>query len=214
MSFLGRYTDLVAAIGASIAIIMGLYELVGFLTRAETILFPPRQITLVAYKYPDSEDEFLRINARMAYANSGQPGYNSIVIEEIVKFKLGAVPREQVGQSYESFRYDSGKLVSNYISDAKPLPVNAASSESHETFFAPHPVPCGEVTELCDPNKNFLEWTKFVSLVSQTGKIEFILVGVLHDEEPVEVKCVVQFDDEALLAMIIRKHAASACYRP
>ena len=211
MKILGPYTDIVAIIGAAIALATGGYELSGLLAGSKTFLFPPRQITVVRYQYPQIAGQYLRLSARMAYANSGQPGYNSIIVEEVVKFTLDGREFEQVGQSYETFRYEAGKLVKDFDSDAKPLPVNGGSSESHETFFAPQPISCPEASETCDPDRNFLEWHEFIRLADHADEIEFTLIGVLHDERPVTRKCLKRPTSDAIAGMIATKHGILIC---
>lgn len=208
-----KTTKVVALPGAIIAVFLAGIQFVGWFKGPETILFPPRQILLKAYQYPGYANEYLRLSSRMAYVNDGHAGYNSIIAQEKVRFSIAGKTYEQIGQSYQTFRYKDGQLGSDYHSDAKPLPVNAGSSESHETFFAPQPVVCesaGAANE-CQPYQHFIEWGQFIRIAGEAGQIAFTLIGELHGEDNVSENCLVKIDNEAVRNMARLGYASLTC---
>lgn len=208
-----KTTKVFALPGAMIALVLAVIQLVGWFKGSETILFPPRQILFMAYQYPGEANEYLRLSSRMAYVNNGYAGYNSIIAQEKVRFSIAGKTYEQTGQSYETFRYKDGQLVSDYHSDAKPLPVIAGSSESHETFFAPQPVVCEIADQVieCQPNQHYIEWGRFIKIAGEAGQIEFSLTGELHDEDNVSETCLVKIDSNGVRNMVFRGYISLTC---
>ena len=206
-----RNIDILALLGFLIAAVTAGYNIVGALRGHETILFPPEQILILAAPYPDTVQEYVRINARMAYVNTGQPGYNSVVAIERVEFSIGSDGFEQVGLTYESFRIKDGKLVSASFSDAKPIAVNAGSTESHETFFGPQAVSCKADKPDCNRNMNFLTWEKFIRLIDIAKLIWFTFRASLHDDRDLIQMCTVTVDNATFTNLVARQFDSVLC---
>ncbi len=206
-----RNIDILALLGFLIAAVTAGYNVVGALRGHETILFPPDQILILAASYPKSAQEYFRINARMAYVNTGQPGYNSVVAIERVKFSIGSEDFEQIGLTYESFRIEDGKLVSGSFSDAKPIAVNAGSTESHETYFGPQAVACKTDELGCNRDINFLAWENFLLLIDTAKEIRFTFLASLHDDRDLIQMCTVTVDDATFINLATRRFDSVLC---
>lgn len=206
-----RNVGILALLGFLIAAGTAVYNVVGALRGHETILFPPENILILAAPYPETEQKYVRINARMAYVNTGQPGYNSIVATERVEFSIGLEDFEQIGLTYESFRIEDGKLVSASFSDAKPIAVNAGSTESHETFFGPQAVACKTDELGCKRDMYFLTWEKFLLLIDTENEIRFTFLASLHDDRDLIRMCTVTVDDATFINLVTRQFDSVLC---
>ena len=80
----------------------------------------------------------------MAYVNSGQQGYNAVLLREYVSFFLNGADRIQYSHSEQQFTDldNNGVLEHEFISEARPRPINAGSSLSREIYFSPFPARC------------------------------------------------------------------------
>lgn len=205
-----RKTDLLALTALILALAGILFQLVGYFRGAEVKLFRPEQVLIVFDAYSDGQ-EYVRINARMAYVNTGQPGFNATVRRESVRFGLGGVTYEQIWQDFQGFDSKGKQIVPRLGSDAKPEPVMAGSALSHETYFAPHPVRCDPSTP-CETYRNFLDWNRFVTLVAREKRLEFEFVGEIYGESQAKVaRCSVDLDDNLIIHLTLHRWAAPVC---
>jgi hypothetical protein len=212
-----RKTDLVALTAFFLALAGILYQFLGFLHGAKVELFRPEQVLIVAHSY-GGKSAHMRIGARMAYANTGQPDYNATVERESVRFSLGGVTYEQAWQSFQGFDYEGTgqRLVPRYSGDASPVPVMAGSAISHETYFAPRPIRCGPgVPGRCDVYRNYLEWDRFIVLIAHERRLELELVADLYgDRHPKRVRCTIDLDDDLISQLVRHRWASPPCWKP
>ena len=203
--------DVLALIGFIIASAGVLYQIFGALKGHEAELFPPRFVLILAADYPNTQQRYLRVNARMAYVNTGQPGYNAVVTQERVKIDIGNSTFEQVGFSYESFRVKEGMLVSETFNDAEPFAVQAASAISHETYFGAAPAVCDSDEPNCNRDRNFLPWDQFLILISQNKTITFEFLADVHNERPLRQICVAAVNNSTFDALLRRRFDSVLC---
>jgi hypothetical protein len=206
-----RNVDVLALIGFIFASAGGVYQIFGALKGHEAELFPPRFVLVLAADYPNTQRRYLRVNARMAYVNTGQPGYNAVVTQERVRIGIGKNTFEQVGFSYESFRVKEGSLASETFSDAEPFAIQAASSISHETYFGAATAVCDSDEPNCNRDQNFLPWDQFLILISENKSITFEFLADVHNERPLRQICVATVDDSTFDALLRRKFDTVLC---
>ena len=91
---------------------------------AVVTLFPPDQVLLKADALERGGKKYVRIGGRMAYTNTGAPGYNAVIKREVVKVDLGSgATFQHKWQNFESFDIVEQKLESIERRSANPLQV-------------------------------------------------------------------------------------------
>lgn len=163
-----RKTDILAFAAFLISLLGVATQAAFFVRGADVELFVTEQVLLMGDKIRD--EKYARIAARMTYVNRGQVGYNDILRQELVRFKIGNTEYEHYWQDYTSSKEEGGKLSMNIRGDALPVAINAGSSESHETFFAPRWVTQNGVRS----GKNYIQWDKFLTTISAQNEIVFV----------------------------------------
>ncbi len=208
-----RKTDILALAAFLIAVGGIVFQITNYFRGPVIRLFPPDQVVIRKLKYPNGE-EFIGIVARMAYVNSGQTGYNGIIRRELVRFKLDGTVYEQVWHSFVSTDSIGDELVENRTIEAKPVPVNAASSESHETAFVPRRVRCLAEALDCNSNANFLTWEEFLIKLEKLKlrQLRFDFEAEIYDEPPIRVACIIDIDTTLKTGLIDRGWHAPSCW--
>jgi hypothetical protein len=139
-----------------------------FLQGADLCLLPPEQVLLVTTAY-NTNTNFLRIAARMAYINRGAKGYHEIVKREGVSFCLGGKAYHQNWQNFVESCSLTGKPELKHKSSTMPTRVGATFPEAHITYFAPWP----ESDGLASSNQNYLSPKDFMAALASEKQITF-----------------------------------------
>ena len=204
-------TDILAFAAFLLALGSVVYQTIGFFRGPDINLFPPEQILINSENYPGS-GIYARFSAPISYVNKGQVGHNGVIRREKLIFYLGAKRYEQVWQTFESFDLKDGELIKQYKSDAHPVPVNAGSSISHETYFAPRAIRCPADNPECDKWKYYLEWSVFINELEKIQQLEFIFHSETFENEKLEEKCTIDIDKALIERLNIDKWAAPSCW--
>lgn len=205
-----RRTDFLALAAFSIAMITAGYQLIGFVRGFDVVIFQPEQVAIVFEDY-GGEESFVRIHARMAYVNRGQPGYNAAIAKEVVSFELGGRPYEQVWQDFQDFASENGELIKSEKKAARPTPIAAGSAISHETYFAAHPNRCDPTAAACDKWANLSSAGDFIAALDGTSELTFLFRAELYGGSPVDVACTIDVDSDLFGNLAIRGWAAPLC---
>lgn len=218
---LDRKTDIIALAAFMLALGGIVFQVYGFLRGARVTLFPPGQVTIMCYSYIAGDctsntpgEKYVRFATRMAYVNTGELPYNSIIKSEAISFNLSGQTYKQEWQEFRSFTAVGAKLQSKDEGIARPLPITGGSSLAHETYFAPHIQRCfGQGTVPCTSGKNFLKFEDFLSELSKTGKIQFRLEATLYDKaKPLQVSCTADVDDKLINLLRTRGWSGPDCW--
>ena len=150
--------------------------------------------------------------ARMAYVNTGQPGYNGTLRRETVRLRLDTHDYEWVWYRFLSTDAKGTELQRVDKGEAKPLPVTAGSSESHETEFVPRRVRCQPNQTGCDTNANFLDKEQLLAALEKQGQLRFTFITEIYGEQSVTVTCTVDVDAGLRLALKEYDWMAASCW--
>lgn len=181
---------------------------------AVVTLFPSEQVLLKADVLEKDGTKYVRIGARMAYTNSGAAGYNAVIEREIVTMDFGSgVAFQQKWQTLETFDIVEQKLTSIERKPANPLPINAGSAESHDTYFVPFRKRCGQGEEECDEWQNYLSWSKFLEKIENTKQMKFEFTGNLYGEHPAKTSCIVRIDSNLIDRLRKNEWYSASCWR-
>jgi hypothetical protein len=214
MAFLeiSRRTDILAFAAFLISLSGILYQVGMFVRGPVVTLYPPQQVLIFADTPSQGIEEIVRFNARMTYVNTGEVGHNVVVKKERMTFKLGD---EKLTQEWESFTIPmphGPELTWNKRDDAHPVPVNAKSSESHQTSFTPYPVRGIEK----DDNRKFayyLSWDEFIKKIERQEKLELAWVSEIYGPAKVHrATCWIELDHHTKEHLAQKKWAAIACW--
>lgn len=207
-----RKTNLLAAAAFVMALIAAVSQFYYFWVGARVTFFPPEQVVLVMHELPDGRKIF-RIGARMAYVNTGRPGYNATLRRESVSFSLGGKTYDYGWQSERRFSEDGGELKSQYVAEARPIPIGAGSSVSREIFFAPWPERCRPGQANCDRDGQFIFDTDAIHHLWALKTLRLTFSGVLYGEtDPMSAACTVDITPAVLTGLTREGWAAPPCW--
>lgn len=188
-----------------------LYQVYGFFQGPHVILFPPEQIAISAFKIAPANKEFVRFIVPMSYVNKAQPGYNAVIKKELITFTIGGKSYVHKWQEFGSSTSDEkGKFVFKKKSDAQPTTINAGSSESHETFFAPFSIREKALQQGEDKYKNYLQWQAFLKELSNSKKIQVDVVAEVYKKGDLELRCELDVNDKMIEFLEKKKWTAPA----
>lgn len=204
-------TDIIALAAFFLALSGVLFQTVAYFRGPEIQLFAPDQVALYAQAYPDKQ-QYMTLITSLAYVNTGQPGYNGTLRREAVRLRLGERDYEWVWHRFVSTDAKGVELQVVDKGEARPLPVAAGSSESHETEFRPRRQRCQPEQSDCDTNANFLTLEQLLAAMERQGQLRFTFSTEVYGEQPVTVTCAVDVDAGLRLALRENGWAASSCW--
>ena len=207
-----RKTNIIALAAFFLALGGVLFQAIAYFRGPEVNLFPPDQVVLRAQVYPLDNQKYMTLIARMAYVNTGQPGYNGTLRRETVRLRLDTQDYEWVWYRFLSTDAKGTELQRVDKGEAKPLPVTAGSSESHETEFVPRRVRCQPNQTGCDTNANFLDKEQLLAALEKQGQLRFTFITEIYGEQSVTVTCTVDVDAGLRLALKEYDWMAASCW--
>ncbi|HYH43078.1 MAG TPA: hypothetical protein VD867_13975, partial [Burkholderiales bacterium] len=137
-----------------------------FLQGPVVALQPPEQIVFFGDRAVDGKT-YLKLAARMAYVNTGQPGFNDAIKREQADLRIGSRTLTFYWKKYLASDADGTIFRANPKGDALPVAVNAGGVEAHETAFSP--LPATAVGK--DYGANFIEFSKFQQLALEEKQL-------------------------------------------
>ena len=209
-----RKADLLTFVAFILALIATGTQFTGFIRGAQVQLFAPEQVTLVLEENPVDRKPYLRIAARMAYANTGRMGYNDTVHREQVEFSLGNKPYRQPWQSEQQITTDEkGELLQKYLDEAGPFPIVAGSSVSREVYFAPFPERCGNNTLDCDELEMFITPDVAVPFIYDNKVMKLTFKSdLLGQRTPLTSKCEIDIGPDVAWNLTFKKWVSLPCF--
>ena len=209
---LERKTDILAAAAFLMALVGALAQLYYLWVGARVTLFAPEQVVMTFQELPDGRHLF-RIGARMAYVNTGRPGYNATLRKETVSFQLGNKTFLHTWQSERQFSDAGEKLRAQYIAEARPIPITAGGSVSREIYFAPWPERCRMAQKNCDRDRQYLFEDDAIRLLATTPALKLTFSSSLFgDDEPLTVSCTVEISPAVMSGLMRKGWAAPPCW--
>lgn len=178
---LERRIDLLACATLILAVTMAWVEARALIFGARVRFYPPEVVGLIFDQYANGE-VYLRIAARMAYANTGAVGYNDTVVREDVSFTFdeGGEPYSQLWQSEQQITSDGKRFINKYVREAGPFPVPGGGAVSREMFFAPFPTECKNQEPTCEgQNRNFITSLVALPLIENSKTINLTFTSHL-----------------------------------
>ncbi|WP_135077873.1 hypothetical protein [Terasakiella sp. SH-1] len=185
-----------------------------FVRGAQVTLFPPEQVIMIFYQYhPKDEKRYLRLGARVAYTNDGETGHNAVVEKETISFELDGVRYEQQWQSVHKFTGTEASVKTEYISEAKPEPIQAGNAISREIYFAPHSIRCTQKQPDCNVEKNYLTGIDFLNGIAGLEQLKITISSKLFDvKKPIRVSCLIDVDTALIGKLAAFGSAAPSCW--
>ena len=116
-----RKTNIIALAAFFLALGGVLFQTIAYFRGPEVNLFPPDQIVLRAQVYPPDNQKYMTLIARMAYVNTGQPGYNGTLRREAVRLRLDTQDYEWVWHRFLSTDAKGTELQLVDKGEARPL---------------------------------------------------------------------------------------------
>ncbi len=184
-----RKTDILAFAAFLMALGTLITQLVYFFQGSDIELFPPEHVLIVPGIYPGNR-EFVRIVAAMTYRNSGHPIYSDVIKQEYALMKLGDSEYDFKWELFVNTSLDGIKVDIKEEGNAIPMMIRGKEVKTHETYFAPFPV----LKKGVRPEKNFLQWDKFLKAISNVEELLFRFKFESYNGEEKEVLCKVAAD--------------------
>jgi hypothetical protein len=194
-----RKTEFIALAAFILSFSSVLWQVINFARGAVVRLFPSDQILMtntdkLGRGYSD-QGNYLALIATMSYVNEGDTGHNAIVRREWIRFVLPDRTVEHRWYEIVSSDMQENKLVIKRESEARPFPVNAGSSTSHETLFAAWEISCEANQKGCNPAENFVKWDSFVEKLKETRTIVFTTSADIYSGGSMSASCKVNLRD-------------------
>ena len=172
-------------------------QLINFVRGPDVEVYLPDRIIFHKYEVTNkgSEDDrlrryYVRLSASMSYTNTGGRDYPAIVQQEIIAMrfceserdgiKCDAKSYDQKWQTFETFEVaNDGKIKSKSRKPAIHRIIDGRAAISHDTYFAPFPVPCYESKNEDDFDKwgNYLEWDEFIEKAMKADEIRITTIS-------------------------------------
>ncbi|MBI1920123.1 MAG: hypothetical protein HYS23_03475 [Geobacter sp.] len=207
-----RKTDILALAAFTLALAGMLHQFSGYLHGPVVKLFLPEQVLIFADKIGAAQTEYVRFAAPMAYVNTGQPGYNAAIKSEAIRFTMAGRSYEQKWQEFGSSGSNNNNLTWKKNGDAHPFAIEAGSTESHETAFAPRTVLVRGGEDPAARSRNYLKWDEFITGLSGNKEFEITFVSEIYGKSPVNVKCKIYLTDAIVRTLKERKWVAPSCW--
>jgi hypothetical protein len=138
-----------------------------FFQGPKVALQPPEQTVFYNLLSADGKTNYLQIASRMAYVNTGQPGFNDAIRKESATLQIGSKTFNFFWQKYVYTDADGAKFIVNPKGDALPVAINAGAVEAHETSFSPIPKQGSQVSY----GANYLKFEEFTKLAVAEEKL-------------------------------------------
>lgn len=213
-------TNILTLITFAMSVAALVWQTVDYVKGAEVHLIQPEQIVIAASgpaEFPDRDGggPYIHFIARMSYVNSGAAGYNATIRAERVRITVAGRRFEQRWFRYvhsDADKADATKLVVNEPSEARPLPLTAGSSESHETLFQPWEKECASFQPQCDRRENYVDWKTFLEWFAPSRKLELeFLADIYGRAEPISAKCHIEMARQHIANLKAQGWASPVC---
>lgn len=218
-NFLGlriaRKTEIIALVAFILSASGVIWQIYIYTRGAVVRLFPTDQILFTAtdtlQRNYAGEDNLLALIATMSYVNDGDAGQNAVVRRENISFSLGSLNVEHRWYEFGTSDVNNGSLKFKTDSEARPFPVAAASATSHETLFAPWEIDCSTMGTSCNPAKNFVKWSDFISSIKSNPVITFTTKADVYPSKRITATCTVKLRDWEIAILEKDKWLPVAC---
>lgn len=195
-----RKVDPVAVAAFIMALVNGIYFLVGYMRAADLVLLSPDQLLL------REDGRYLRISTRITCMNRGRPGYSGVVEDASVAFIINGRRYEQKWQSFGYSSSEGNILKVTGEGEAHPFAVDGGSVVSRETHFAARTSPDGSFS-------NFLRYDEFLKLLPAAKHLEVTLTTRIYDESLQTVNCRVIITKRLIKALEDKRWSAPSCLK-
>ena len=211
-----RKTDLLAAVAFILAFSSAFAQFTYFLRGAKVKLFAPDLAMLILAENPGNGERYLRIAARMAYANTGWRGYNDIVHREEVELSFGDEHYRQLWQSEQHITAANGELLQKYLNEAGPFPTVAGSSVSREVYFAPVPERCDDGISPCEEEyRQFISANRAMVLIRNHQKMKLTFKSyLLRQQDPLTSECEIDIGEDVAFTLLRNEWMSMRCFGP
>lgn len=213
---IGRKTEILALAAFLLSVSGVVWQVNNYMRGAVIRLFPSEQVTLSSSRYlgrdyPGEPDQ-LRLIATLSYVNEGDAGQNGTIRGERIRFAFGGRTYEHRGYQFVSSDVENGKPVARREGEARPFPVTAGSSLSHETLFTPWEVECPPQANDCKPALEFLEWDAFIEAVARSRYVDVATVAQILGGKPIEAHCRIGLRDWEIQVLRKEKWLTAVCH--
>lgn len=209
------FSDLLAAAAFILALMSAAVHVIYFARGARVQLFAPDLAVLILEENPVNGERYLRIAARMAYANTGRIGYNDTIHREEVELSFGDENYRQFWQSEQHITAANGKLIQKYLNEAGPFPIVAGSSVSREVYFAPVPERCDGGTSSCEEYRQFIPAHKAIGLIKNHERMKLTFKShLLSQQEPLISECEIDIGQEVAFMLLNNTWLSMRCFGP
>lgn len=170
-------TDVLALLAFLGSLATGTYQVYGYFVGPDVKMFVPDQVLISSREM--GKVKFVNFAAKVSYVNVGQQGNNAAITNERIVFKIGDKTYEHKWQEFIKSSNKGTELQVEREADALPFSVNAGSTVSHVTRFAPRSK-AGKNGYGKDANINYLKWDDFLAALKATKQIDVELTADVY----------------------------------
>lgn len=203
---LEKRTDLISFVALTFSIsatvISAALFIHGYFTGAKVDIYPDDQVLITKEDCGRGDgDECLRLGATVAFSNSGQIGYDTVLRQILIALKFSDESEyEQEWYEFVTFKNKNGKLIKGEEGLAVPLPIRAGNSLSRDIYFAPFRKPDCPAGEKADCEwDNYLKWDDFLKKLVVRENIKVTITAKSLDQEILDQEsCRVDIDQHLI----------------
>lgn len=196
-------TDIIALVAFILAVGAAISQFSAWYLGPELRIYMPKTITFdLRGKFDPQvigrkDQNYLRVAAKMAYANGGAVGYDASVFEETITLRFHNGKEISLGGKY--FATTSARntelLQLENPTEIQPFVVGAGKGLGHETIFIPEYQLCEEQDNRCK-YINWMRESEFAKLLKQPEPIHVTLQAHLFGGDIVRGSCLVRINSK------------------
>lgn len=206
-----RDIDILALIAVFLSVGSVVYNIIGALEGADIQSYPPQQISIFNEKV--GPFNYVAFVVPMVYTNKGRAGYNGVLKQELIRFKIGGKQYEHYWHEFVSTSDLKGCPIKKKEGDAQPVVITAGNVVAHETFFFPRSteVKAGQKNQKWE---NFLTWDDFCAGLAEDPVFKIEIVSEVDGRQNVLTHTQRINVDADLLKRLKRYHGAgTSCWK-
>jgi hypothetical protein len=115
-------------------------------------------------------------------------------------------------QTFETFDYENGRLVSLGREPANPVPIPAGGAVAHDTYFTPFRKMCNPKNTECKEWVNYMVWDDFVAAIQKGNDLKFRFIAEIYGDDPVSVECFVKSDPNLVDRLRKEMFQSASCW--
>ena len=161
----------------------------GWILGPQISLFIPNIVGITQFS---KDADIVTVYGITSYINQGRPGYDDIIINEMVSFQIGSKIYTMPALFFVKFVPNNKDPVEGNF--APFLVRGGGETQTHEVMFSPSDIVCSD--NKCEADNSELTWSEFKDFIEKTSETDLIITfsAELLREGRIEKSCRIEVD--------------------